>query len=86
MAAWLRGPLREWADDLLSAESLTATGLLRSEPISARWSQHRAGLADWSYSLWAVLVFVDWWRVWQSPNDRISGLANAEPKEFISAT
>ena len=66
MAAWLRGPLREWADDLLARNSLALGGLLQPEPILERWNAHRSGSADWSYSLWAVLVFLDWHRRWQS--------------------
>jgi asparagine synthase (glutamine-hydrolysing) len=75
MAAWLRGPLREWADDLLSHEALTSGGLLRPEPILERWRAHRSGSVDWSYSLWAVLVFQDWQRHWQS--HRFSGFVRA---------
>ena len=56
---WLRGPLREWAEDLLSAESLRASGL-DPAPIRKKWQQHRSGDYDWQYPLWNVLIFQQW--------------------------
>ncbi|HXZ00901.1 MAG TPA: asparagine synthase (glutamine-hydrolyzing) [Stellaceae bacterium] len=60
LAAWLRGPLREWAEDLLSPAALAGSGWLEPAPILARWGQHRAGRKDWSQSLWAVLMLQCW--------------------------
>lgn len=60
LAAWLRGPLKEWAEDLLSPSALADTGWLEPGPIVARWHQHRAGRKDWSQALWAVLMFQCW--------------------------
>jgi asparagine synthase (glutamine-hydrolysing) len=66
MGHWLRGSLLAWADDLLSRESLAQLEILNPEPITRRWHEHKSGAADWSFSLWAVLVLVDWWRAWRS--------------------
>jgi asparagine synthase (glutamine-hydrolysing) len=60
LAAWLRGPLRLWAEDLLAPAALAASGLLDATPIRARWQEHRAGRKDWSQSLWAVLMLQSW--------------------------
>jgi len=60
LAAWLRGPLRGWADDLLSATALRRGDCLEPEPIAARWREHRQGRRDWSQSLWAVLMLQTW--------------------------
>jgi asparagine synthase (glutamine-hydrolysing) len=60
LAAWLRGPLRDWADDLMAPASLARDGWLRAEPVAERWREHRAGRKDWSQSLWAVLMFQSW--------------------------
>ncbi|WP_046864959.1 asparagine synthase (glutamine-hydrolyzing) [Microvirga massiliensis] len=65
MGRWLRGPLYAWADDLLSPSSLAQIEILDPEPIMRRWNEHKSGAADWSYSLWAVLVLIDWWRAWR---------------------
>jgi asparagine synthase (glutamine-hydrolysing) len=64
MNTWLRGPLRDWADDLLSESSLSQGGILNGSAVAARWREHRRGEADWSYPLWSVLVFEDWRRHW----------------------
>jgi len=60
IANWLRGPLREWAEDLLSIDSLRSHGFLAPEPIRQRWQEHLSGARNWQYHLWDVLVFQDW--------------------------
>ena len=59
---WVRGPLRSWADDLLSAPALVADGLLDAEVVGRTWAQHRSGERDWSYPVWNVLMLVAWQR------------------------
>jgi asparagine synthase (glutamine-hydrolysing) len=58
--SWLRGELREWAEDLLSAESLERHGLFNIEAIRTKWQEHTSGGRNWQYLLWDVLVFQDW--------------------------
>jgi asparagine synthase (glutamine-hydrolysing) len=60
LGSWLRGPLRPWAEDLLSASRLRTQGLLDPEPIRARWDEHLSGRPGREYALWAVLVFQSW--------------------------
>lgn len=64
LADWLRGPLVDWADDLLSPEQLKDDDLLRAEPILAAWRQHRDGTVDRSGDLWTVLMFQAWRAEW----------------------
>lgn len=61
LASWLRGPLRDWADDLLSAHSLERSGLFDREAISHAWSAHRNGTRNRQYQLWPVLMFQAWY-------------------------
>ncbi len=56
LGAWLRGPLREWADELLAPRALAHDGVLAAEPVARLWSQHRRGTADHSYLLWSILA------------------------------
>jgi asparagine synthase (glutamine-hydrolysing) len=73
---WLRGPLRDWAEDLLSARSLAHHGLLNVDAIRTKWREHLSGKQNWQYLLWDILVFQDWighkTSVCQSLNPRCS--------------
>jgi asparagine synthase (glutamine-hydrolysing) len=57
---WLRGPLRDWAEDLLDADRLEAAGYLRPEPVREVWAQHLAGI-DRTFPVWTVLMFQAWY-------------------------
>jgi asparagine synthase (glutamine-hydrolysing) len=63
---WLRGPLRDWAGDLLSDRHLAEHGLLDSKMIAATWESHLAGSVDRGGPMWAVLMFQLWWEDAQS--------------------
>jgi len=56
---WLRGPLRDWAEDLLDAGRIRREGILNPAPIRQTWSEHLSG-CNWSHRLWAVLMFESW--------------------------
>jgi asparagine synthase (glutamine-hydrolysing) len=58
--AWLRGPLREWAEELLSATRLKQDEFFMVGPIRAKWQQHLEGTHDWHYYLWDILMFQAW--------------------------
>jgi asparagine synthase (glutamine-hydrolysing) len=57
---WLRGTLRDWAEELLSARSLGANGYFETELVRRRWKEHARGYRDWSAGLWNVLMFQAW--------------------------
>jgi len=60
---WLRGPLRDWAEDLLSPSALAEDGLLDPAPIRAMWQRHLSG-RNVQYALWNVLMYQSWRRRW----------------------
>jgi asparagine synthase (glutamine-hydrolysing) len=60
---WLRGPLRDWAEDLLDARRLDREGYLRALPIRKVWHSLLTGRSEWEYGgdlLWGVLMFQAW--------------------------
>lgn len=58
--AWLRGPLRDWAEDLIDPRRLRREGYLNPEPIRKRWAEHLSGRRNWQHQLWCVLMFQAW--------------------------
>lgn len=56
---WLRGPLRDWAESLLSQDRLTREGFLRPAPIRQEWERVQRGIGNHN-RIWAVLMFQAW--------------------------
>ena len=67
VARWLRGPLKEWASDILAESSVRAGGVLNPVAVTRLWQAHLDG-ADWQNRLWPVLMF-EQWRMHQKTHD-----------------
>src|SRR5439155_1666962 len=60
VASWLRGPIKNWADDLLDARKLRAEGFLDSDRVGPVWARHQAGTQNSQDRLLCVLMFESW--------------------------
>jgi len=58
--AWLRGPLRNWAQDLLSDDALKRDGYFDSGAVHEVWQKHLSGKQDLVQQLWPILMFQQW--------------------------
>ena len=57
---WLRGPLQNWAEELLNEQRLRKEGFFYPGPIWKKWAEHLSGKRNWSSQLWCVLMFQVW--------------------------
>ena len=60
LAEWLRGPLKNWASDLLDRQWLVSQGVLDPDLVSEKWREHLSGHRNWEHQLWGVLMFQSW--------------------------
>lgn len=63
LAGWLRGPLRDWAEDILEPSRLGG-GLLNVTAARRLWTEHLDRRRNWSYAIWTLLMFEAWRRRW----------------------
>ena len=70
--SWLRGPLREWAENLLEERRLRQEGFFNAAPIRQKWREHLSGERNWQYYLWDVLMFQSWLEAQQTVPDNLT--------------
>ena len=59
---WLRGPLKDWAEELLNESALRNEGFFDASQVRKIWSQHLSGHHNLQTQLWAILMFQTWRR------------------------
>jgi asparagine synthase (glutamine-hydrolysing) len=57
---WLRGPLRDWAENALSERELNDGGFFATDEVRQQWASHLSGRRNHQHSLWGILMFQTW--------------------------
>ena len=57
---WLRGPLRDWAEALITTDRLADEGLLDPKEVTRLWEEHQSGRANRETVLWNILMLQAW--------------------------
>ena len=64
LGAWLRSPLRDWAETFLDERRLREAGLLDAARVRDYWQQHLHGGRNWEHLIWNVLMLETWRERW----------------------
>lgn len=73
IASWLRGPLREWAGDLLFSDSDVGASLYSEEDVQRQWTTFLEGDDDLALSVWAIAMLHQWEWNWRRSAYQSSG-------------
>ena len=57
---WLRGPLKDWAENLLAEDRLKREGYFDVEKVRKNWREHLLGRQNRQSIIWAILMFEQW--------------------------
>jgi len=75
LAEWLRGPLRQYVEEILLSPRALGRGLFRPEAVRTLVRDHMKGSRDASWKLWSLLNVELWHRTWIDPE----GAGNPRP-------
>ncbi len=62
---WLRGALRDWAEDLIEGERIEREGFFRADQLRRMWRAFLEGRHS-VHQIWAILMFQSWLDCWQN--------------------
>ena len=60
MAEWLRGPLKQWAEELINPKRIERDGYFNPSLVQKKWEEHLSGKKNWESLLWNILIFQLW--------------------------
>ena len=62
ISTWLRGPLKQWAEELLCTSNQDE--YISSDITRIKWQEHINKKADHAQSLWRILMWLSWRKQW----------------------
>jgi asparagine synthase (glutamine-hydrolysing) len=77
---WLRGPLRDWGEELLNEYRLRSEAYFHPGIVRKLWEDHLSGQRDLSPHIWGLLMFQAWQDQW-----RCSAMERVEPPQTMPA-
>lgn len=83
IGAWLRGPLRDWAEGLLDERRLRYEGYFCADTVRRIWHAHLTGAVDHEHRLWSVLMFQQWLAE-NTPLGRLNSTCSANSRRASS--
>ena len=57
---WIRGPLKQWSEELLTYNLIYSQGFLKADIITKLYSEHHSGKYDHTAKLWHILMWQSW--------------------------
>ena len=60
MAEWLRGPLKDYASDILFNEAISGLDIFDQNEILILWNRHLSCVEDNSSQLWSLISLGVW--------------------------
>ena len=60
LGEWLRGPLEDWAQELIEPNRLKQEGYFDSDSVMKMWNEHSNGRANWGHQLFNIFIFQNW--------------------------
>ena len=60
LSEWLRGPLKDWAIDLLGSKKLLESDFFDNKVVMTTLNEHLSGKANHHSKLWPLLMFAQW--------------------------
>lgn len=60
ISQWLKGPLRPWAEELLTSDALFESDLFDKQRLLKRWREFTRKGAPVAWEMWAVVIYAAW--------------------------